>query len=112
MSRDFSELVEKAVAISDHYKKLQKSNNQKEWTAYDRTAGLVGDVGDLCKLVQAKYNLRHGPDDVDKALAHELGDCLWSIIVISNMLNIDLEKSFFNSMENLQKRIELEKEHV
>lgn len=44
--------------------------------------GFLGDVGDLAKLVQGKAGVRPRPD-LDEALAHELADCLWSVLTPS-----------------------------
>ena len=69
--------------------------------------GFVGDVGDLMKLVMAKEGVREIPD-VDQKLAHELSDCLWSVLVLANKYNVDLETSFLQTMDELEKRIESE----
>jgi len=109
MSLQFSDLATQALVVRDHYNELQKTDGHKLWNVQDRTAGFVGDIGDLSKLVMAKHGLRRGPDDVDEALAHELSDCLWSIMVIADELNIDLEAAFTKTMTELHARIEKEK---
>jgi NTP pyrophosphatase (non-canonical NTP hydrolase) len=43
--------------------------------------------------------------DADQKLAHELSDCLWSIIVLSQLYNIDLESAFRNKEEVNKNRI-------
>jgi NTP pyrophosphatase (non-canonical NTP hydrolase) len=57
------------------------------------------------KLVMAKNNFRNG-ENIDAKLAHELSDCLWSIIVIANELGIDLEKEFLFTMDGLEEKLE------
>lgn len=109
MSQTFSDLSAKAVAVRNHYNELQKTDGKKIWNAQDRMAGFVGDVGELSKLVMVKHGLRRGPENIDEALAHELSDCLWSIMVIADELGIDLEQAFANSMSELHERIEREK---
>jgi NTP pyrophosphatase (non-canonical NTP hydrolase) len=37
-------------------------------------------------------------------LAHELADCLWSIIVIADEAGVDLEKAFFETMKEIELR--------
>jgi NTP pyrophosphatase (non-canonical NTP hydrolase) len=69
-------------------------------------AGFVGDVGDLSKLVMAKANLRH-ISDVDAKIAHELADCLWSVLVIADRLDVDLEDAFSKTMAELDGRLEV-----
>jgi len=56
------------------------------------------------KLVMAKEGFR-AHNNIDKKLAHELADCLWSIIILADELSIDLESEFLTTMEELQKRI-------
>lgn len=112
MSYQFSEFVEKSLAVRNHYNELQDVDGNKRWNAQDRTAGFVGDVGDLSKLVMVKHGLRRGPEDIDKALAHELSDCLWSILVIADELDIDLEAAFSNWLGEMNERIEREKAEV
>ena len=51
-----------------------------------------------------KENLRDIPD-VDAKLAHELADCLWSILVIANYYGLDLEKEFKKTMVHIADRI-------
>jgi NTP pyrophosphatase (non-canonical NTP hydrolase) len=109
MSRTFSDLTQKALAVRDHYDELQVVDGHKKWGAQDRAMGFVGDVGDLAKLVMAKQQLRRGPVNLDEELAHELSDCLWSVMVLANELGIDLEHAFVKSMEELHIRIEEEK---
>jgi NTP pyrophosphatase (non-canonical NTP hydrolase) len=70
-------------------------------------AGFVGDVGDLSKIVMAKHGLRE-MDDIDAKLAHELGDCLWSVLVLAKKYNIDLASEFMKTMDGLDNRIDLE----
>jgi NTP pyrophosphatase (non-canonical NTP hydrolase) len=109
MSQQFSDLTQKAIAVRNHYNELQEVDGNRIWGVQDRMAGFVGDVGDLSKLIMVKNKLRRGPEDIDDALAHELSDCLWSIMVIADELNIDLEQAFTNAMDALHERIEKEK---
>lgn len=76
----------------------------RAWGANDLVLGLVGDVGDLAKLAQGKAGVRPHPD-LDAALEHELADCLWSLIAIADTLDVDLERAFSNTMEELTQRL-------
>jgi NTP pyrophosphatase (non-canonical NTP hydrolase) len=38
-------------------------------------------------------------------LEHELADCLWSVIVIAAIHGIDLERSFFETMNRLEQHL-------
>lgn len=45
-------------------------------------------------------------DDVDAKLAHELSDCLWSVLVLASKYNIDLSTEFMKTMDELDKKID------
>lgn len=106
---DFAELKKRGLEIRNAYDNLNTQKGQKVWDLEQRVSGFVGDVGDLVKLVMAKNGFRDG-EDIDKKLAHELSDCLWSIITIADKLDIDLEKEYMKTMNELEKRIDNSKE--
>ena len=99
----YNELVKKAKIIRDAYSQINQKQGQKPWGFAEHMQGFVGDVGDLQKLVMARAGLRACPD-LEKKLSHELGDCLWSLMIIADELGIDLEQSFLKTMDELAKR--------
>ncbi len=101
---DFSEIRKKALQIHSLYKDFNKRNYGREWTGEELAMGLVGDVGDLMKLIATKEGVR-SISDVDSKLGHELADCLWSIIILAEEYGVDLEKEFGRTMGYLEKRI-------
>ena len=64
----------------------------------------MGDVGDLAKLIMAENGRRNITNSREK-LEHELFDCLWSVIVLSRLYDIDLEGSFMKTMAELEKSL-------
>lgn len=98
-------IIDRALEIRKLFSKYERKNTGNEWTNLQLMEGFVVDIGDLMKLIMAKEGLRK-VDDIDKKLAHELSDCLWSIIVLSEKYNINLEKSFFKTMYELEKKLE------
>jgi NTP pyrophosphatase (non-canonical NTP hydrolase) len=100
----FQQLIEQARAIRSKYADLERSKYGREWSGEELMLGFVGDVGDLVKIVQAKEGIR-GLENVDEALAHELSDCLWSVIILADKYNIDLEKAFAKTMDDLDNRL-------
>lgn len=101
---NLSDLQKRAQEIRQKYDELNAKDGHSKWDGVDYTAGFVGDVGDLVKLVMAKDGKRRG-DDIDARLEHELGDCLWSLLVIANHYDIDLEKAFSKTMDGLDERL-------
>jgi NTP pyrophosphatase (non-canonical NTP hydrolase) len=102
---EFQQLVERALQIRAQYAELEQSRYGRSWTNDEIALGFVGDVGDLAKLVIAHNGVRAIPDAHDK-LAHELSDCLWSIIVLAHNYDIDLEAAFLATMDDLSQHID------
>ncbi|HKR81729.1 MAG TPA: MazG nucleotide pyrophosphohydrolase domain-containing protein [Candidatus Saccharimonadales bacterium] len=101
----FTDLQKRALEIRQKYSQLNTKNGHEAWAGKEYMMGFVGDVGDLAKLVMAKENLRH-IENVDAKLAHELSDCLWSVLVLANHYDVDLAAEFTKTMDELEKRIE------
>ncbi|MFZ5858776.1 MAG: MazG nucleotide pyrophosphohydrolase domain-containing protein [Chloroflexota bacterium] len=101
---EFSQLVEKALSLRKKYEEMERSRYGSSWTSEELALGFVGDVGDLAKLVVAENGKRAIPDS-RKKLEHELADCLWSVIVLANAHGIDLERSFLQTMNDLEEHL-------
>lgn len=100
----FEKLVKRAAEVRGKYDKLNYEKRGVVWNEQQLMAGFVGDVGDLSKIIMAKHGLR-AMDDVDTKLAHELSDCLWSILVLASKYKIDLAAEFQKTMNELDERI-------
>jgi NTP pyrophosphatase (non-canonical NTP hydrolase) len=103
-----SALSSRAQAIRQLYDEQARRDGRRPWTAAEFAQGFAGDVGDLMKLVMAKQGLRPAPSgkpDLDAALAHELADCLWSVLVLADACNVDLESAFVRTMEDLEHKL-------
>jgi NTP pyrophosphatase (non-canonical NTP hydrolase) len=107
----YQELLDAAVRVREKYNQLNIQNHGGAWDGDKLMAGFVGDVGDLSKIVMAKNGYR-AMEDVDTKLRHELSDCLWSILVLANYYDIDLETQFIASMKELEARVDSEIENV
>lgn len=103
----YQELLTAAVRVREKYNQLNARNNGGAWDGDKLMAGFVGDVGDLSKIVMAKSGHR-AMGDIDEKLKHELSDCLWSVLVLANYYNIDLENQFLKSMGELEVRVDKE----
>lgn len=102
---NFDDITARAIEIRNKYDKLNQQKRNITWNEQQLMAGFVGDVGDLSKIIMAKHGLRD-MEDVDEKLAHELSDCLWSVIVLASRYNIDLQKQFMKTMDDLDLRID------
>ena len=98
---ELAQLTERAMEIRRCFADYEKRRTGRTWTREEIMQGFVVDVGDLMKLVMAKSGARL-VDEVDQKLAHELSDCLWSILVLAKLYEIDLESEFLKTMGELK----------
>ncbi len=101
---EFGKLIQRALSIRRLFNDYELQNFGASWTNEELALGFVGDIGDLAKLVMAQNGRRMIPD-AERKLAHELSDCLWSVIVLADRHGIDLEKSFMNTMNELEESL-------
>jgi NTP pyrophosphatase (non-canonical NTP hydrolase) len=101
---EFRNLVKRAMDIRQLYAEMEQAKHGCAWTKEKIALGFVGDVGDLTKLVMAHNGVRDIPE-AEAKLAHELADCLWSILVLAHLHNVDLEHEFLQTMDKLEKHI-------
>lgn len=72
----FDEMQTMANHMRSRYQELELLLYNKEWTVADLFTGMVGDVGELAQLLGAHAGVRPGPEDLHKAIGHELADIL------------------------------------
>ena len=101
---DFQFIIERGLEIRRLYEEKEKGLYGSPWTGEEIMLGFVGDVGDLAKLVVAE-NGRRNIKAAKEKLEHELSDCLWSLIVLAHAHEVDLERSFMNTMAELQRHL-------
>jgi NTP pyrophosphatase (non-canonical NTP hydrolase) len=102
---EFNDLIQRALSIRKLYREYEEQSYGISWTNEELALGFVGDVGDLAKLVMAQNGRRNIPEAESK-LAHELADCLWSIIVLADGHGVDLENAFLKTMDDLKNYIQ------
>jgi len=100
----FQDIIKRALVIRAKYSKAEKNEYGKEWTREQLVQGFVGDVDDLVKLTTSKERAE-GVSNLDQKLKHELADCLWSVIVIAEKYDVDLEEAFYDTMDELEQRL-------
>ena len=96
---DIKVLEQRAMEIRRRYDQLERQKKRQPWTAGKLARGFKKDVSELLTIVEQ--------DMVDrKKLSHELGDCLWSVLVIARKLDIDVERAFWTTMAEIEQRFE------
>ena len=94
---DLSQLTDRAMQVRAAFSR----DGRPAWTPEQVMEGFVVDVGDLMRLAMAKSGARH-VDDLDAKLAHELSDCLWSVLVLAKLHGVDLEREFQKTMNGIE----------
>ena len=51
---DFAAITRRALDVADRYESHERRTHGRPWTLEERTLGLVGDVGDLAKLIHCR----------------------------------------------------------
>jgi NTP pyrophosphatase (non-canonical NTP hydrolase) len=103
--QNFQVLQSEALKIKSLYDELNLKQRARIWTNEEFMLGFVGDVGDLAKLVMAQEGAREVPGG-RAALAHELADCLWSVLVLLHLYNVDLVREFQSTMDKISAKIQ------
>ena len=111
-------LTARGLEIAGLYDDLNRAQRGRVWTRAETMMGFVGDVGDLAKLVMAAEGARSdvggpdgggpdggGPAETREALAHELADCLWAVLVLAHRYDVDLAAAYGRTMDELEGRL-------
>lgn len=97
------EMQDKALKLRKLFAQLE-ARNGASWDTRAIMEGFTVDVGELMELVMAHEGLRK-VDDLDSKIAHELSDCLWSILVLAHYLNVDLNTAYPETIAQLTTKL-------
>ena len=97
-------MTARALAIRSLFEEHEREKYGRPWSLQELALGLVGDLGDLAKLVQASQGVRE-IENVQEKLEHELADILWSVIVIGECCGVDLESGFIRTMGEIERNL-------
>jgi NTP pyrophosphatase (non-canonical NTP hydrolase) len=101
---ELQKLINRAMDLRHQYEKKEKHLYGSPSTDEDIAQGFLGDVNNLVKLLSAIHGKGSIANSADK-LASQLSHCLWSVIVLAKIHNIDLEQSFMETMDKLENHL-------
>ncbi len=101
----YTELAKIAMDTRKLFESYEKQSTGKTWGTEELLIGLVTDVGDLARLILAKEGFRAADKDIDKAMRHELADCFWAIIVLSEKYDINLEDALVEMSKDIREKL-------
>lgn len=101
------EMQAAALAGARAYDRSNQRHLGYRWTPADYVQGMLGDLGDLAKLVQVWEGRRQSDlpsERVRTLIDHELADLLWSVLVLAERLGTDLPRAFAELSGQLRDR--------
>lgn len=101
---EFQKLSNRAIDLRNQYDKKERQLYGSPSTDEEIAQGFQGDVNNLVKLVMAEHGKGKIANSAEK-LGSQLSHCLWSVIVLAKMHNIDLEQSFMETMDKLENHL-------
>lgn len=102
---DLPALTATAMALHRRFAAHARWRGSRPWSRREIMEGFVVDVGALMKLVMAKEGVRP-VNHVDRKLAHELADCLWSVLVLARLYEVDLGREFQRMVADVSEKLE------
>ncbi len=98
-------LTQRAREIRAAFDAANTAAGRRPWTPAEIAQGFSADTGALNKLVMMHAGLREKSPDLPARLAHELADCLWSILILADAHAINLETAFHQTMNSLETQL-------
>lgn len=101
---ELQKLINRAMDLRNQYEKKEKQLYGSPATDEDIAQGFLGDVNNLVKLVRAQHGKGEIANSAEK-LGSQLAHCLWSVVVLAKMRNVDLEQAFMEAMDRLENHL-------
>ena len=101
---DFQKIIHRAMDLRRQYEIKETNLYGSPSTSVNIAEGFAGDVNNLVKLVEAEHGQRQIANSKEK-LDAQLAHCLWSVVVLANMHNVNLENSFMEAMDRLENHL-------
>ena len=101
---ELQKLINRAMDLRTQYEKKETQLYGSPSTDEDIAQGFLGDVNNLVKLVNAQHGKGEIANSAEK-LGSQLAHCLWSVIVLARMHNVNLEQAFMEAMDRLENHL-------
>ena len=101
---EFQKIIHRALDLRRQYELKETDLYGAPATSVEIAQGFTGDVNNLAKLVMAEHGQREIANSKEK-LDAQLAHCLWSVIVLAQMHNVNLETSFMETMDRLENHL-------
>jgi len=101
---ELQKIINRAMDLRRQYEVKETELYGSPSTDETIAKGLLGDVNNLIRFIGAesgKRNIVNSKEKIESQLAH----CLWSVIVLAKMHDVDLEQSFMETMDRLENHL-------
>jgi NTP pyrophosphatase (non-canonical NTP hydrolase) len=101
---EFQKIIHRALDLRRQYELKETDLYGSPATSVEISQGFAGDVNNLVKLVMAEHGQREIANSKEK-LEAQLAHCLWSVVILAQMHNVNLENSFMEAMDRLENHL-------
>ena len=101
---ELEKIIHRAIDLRRQYEVKETHLYGAPSTIMDIARGFAGDVNNLTKLIEAEQGQRKIANSKEKLEAH-LAHCLWSVVVIAQKQEVDLESAFVEAMDRLENHL-------
>ena len=101
---EFQKIIHRAMDLRRQYELKETDLYGSPASSAEIAQGFAGDVNNLVKLVMAEHGQREIANSKEK-LEAQLAHCLWSVVVLANMHDVDLAQAFMEAMDRLENHL-------
>lgn len=102
---DFSKAVERSTKIRKLYHHLERQHHEKEWTVEEDALAFLTDAGLVGRLTMSQQGRWTTNGDTIPELEHNLGECMWWLIVLAERMDIDISEAFEKFLSKTEKKL-------
>lgn len=98
---EFQKIIHRAMDLRRQYERKETDLYGTPSTDLDIAQGFAGDANNVVKFIRAgrgKLEIANSTVKLEAQLAH----CLWSVVVLAQMHNVNLETAFMEAMDRLE----------
>jgi len=101
---EFQKIIHRALDLRRQYELKETELYGSPYSSVEIAQGFAGDVNNLAKLVMAEHGQREIANSKEK-LEAQLAHSLWSVVVLAQMHNVNLENAFMEAMDRLENHL-------
>jgi NTP pyrophosphatase (non-canonical NTP hydrolase) len=101
---ELQKIIHRAMDLRRQYEIKETELHGSPYTSVEIAQGFAGDVTNLVKLVMAERGERKIANSKEK-LEAQLAHCLWSVVVIAEIHNVDIATAFMEAMDRLENHL-------